>query len=406
MLKHLLFCTFYLYFIGCSNSYQDVEIITTDQRRDIYYGDIANDAIIHLDIERMVLQNVLPSGGKRPYEITYSLSDALYIINRGDTNIETLQDDRIGSHYNLAFQPRSIALNKETKRTLISSVSKPAATLLEESDLYYSDSSYTPPTSFGGEYATGHPYWVDAQHFLLLDRSEKTVELYEVGTLLPLDKIFTSSSVHHVISQDATFYGVLEGEQNASAPGVITFSVKNNSFHNVQEQLLDSFAALPEDFHKSSWGAHHLALHPNREYIYIGSNEGNVFVLKRQDLSLVETFKAGKGVGHFSFYNNILITTNHHDTFKSFHDVSDPEQSHLITELLFAKEEVQGKIMQSHTTHIINDHLYFIFNDANESRFYDINLNNYTINGYISLKNRYCLMGAAKARADISADEM
>ena len=395
----LLLSTFFI--LGCGpgdhmdeDSMDTTEVTTTSTT--LYYGNINNDTVVLLDIEKMQLQEVINSNGVNPYEISQSLGNELYVINRSDYYIGILDTitNTITDEIALSFYPRSISVNLND--ILLTSANEPAAAIITSNTASqsYTDSAYVTPHSFGGTNATGHPVWVDENYFLLLDRTENTIELYEKNNYSPIDKLTTQSSVHHVMYKDGYYYGISEGKQNGVSPGVVKFSVANGKITLAIERLLSSFSTLPSDFTSATWGAHHGAFHPSSNYLYMGSAEGNAFVLDLEQLTLVDTFKAGKGVGHFTFHNNLLITTNHYDTFKSFYDATDPKSNTFIKELHFSNQIYAGVTMQSHTTHIVNNKLYFMFNTTQNSILYKVNLENLTIEESLTLENAYCLMGS------------
>ena len=395
----LLLSTFLL--IGCGpgdhmddDSMDNTEVTTTSTI--LYYGNINNDTVVLLDIEKMQLEEVINSNGVNPYEIAQALDNELYVLNRSDYTIGILDtiSNTIVDEVALGFYPRSISINLND--ILLTSANEPAAAIItsKTASQSYTDSAYVTPASFGGSNATGHPVWVDENYFLLLDRTENTIELYQKGTYAPIDKLITQSSVHHVMYRDGYYYGISEGKQNAVSPGVIKFSVANGKITLAIERLLSSLSNLPDDFNSATWGAHHGAFHPSSNYIYVGSTEGNVFVLDLAQLTLSDTFKAGKGIGHFTFYNNLLITTNHYDNFKSFHDSTDPKSNKFVKELKFSNDIYAGVTMQSHTTHIVDGKLYFMFNTGQNSTLYKINLASITIENSLTLENAYCLMGS------------
>ena len=394
-MKYVLALIVILLFLGCRKDHMDEETITVVSSV-VYYGDINNDAVLAIDIAKMELQEVIASNGIYPYEVAQGVNDELYVINRADYNVGVLNTstNTIDNQIDLDFIPRSIAINGND--TLFSSVDKPSSAVAtsEVVSAVYNDSDYVQPASFGGSNATGHPVWIDDSYFLLLDRTENTIELYLKGTYTPVSKLETSSSVHHVMSRDGFYYAIAEGEQGASSPGVVKFTVSSGTLSLVNERLLSQFNGLPSDFNSSVWGAHHGALHPNDDYIYIGSAEGNVFVLDLTDLNLVDTFKSGKGVGHFLFHNEMLITTNHYDNFKSFYDASDPTGNVFIKELKFSEQIYEGITMQSHTTHIIDNKLYFAFNTDINSTLYKVDLNSISVEESLTLNGCYCLMGS------------
>ncbi len=362
----------------------------------LYYGDIKNNDVIAIDTIKMQLDTRISSNGEYPYEVTQALDKELYVINRADYTIGVLNSstNTIDNEIALSFYPRSIQINDSD--ILLTSANEPAAAVItsDTASQSYTDSSYVTPISYGGKNATGHPVWVDDNYFLLLDRTENTIELYHKESYAPIDKLTTQSSVHHVMHKNGYYYGISEGEQNAVSPGIVKFSVANGKITLSLERLLSSLSSVPDDFNSTTWGAHHGAFHPTAEYIYVGSSEGNVFVLDLEKLNLVDTFKAGKGVGHFTFYDTMLITTNHYDNFKSFYDATDPTSHKFIKELKFSDQIYADINMQSHTSHIVDSKLYFMFNTDQESRLYKIDLESITIENSLTLPNSYCLMGS------------
>ena len=361
----------------------------------LYYGDIINNSVVALDLTLMHPINTIDSNGDYPYEIAQALNNELYVLNRKDYTIGILDpiSNRITGEVNLDFYPRSVKINQND--ILLTSANEPAAAVINSNTASpsYADSGYIEPVSYGGSNATGHPVWVNDDQFLLLDRTENSIELYEKGSFQPIDKLKTRSSVHHVIDKHGIFYGICEGEQNGVSPGILKFTVNHGKIIVIQEKLLSQLSDLPDDFIAATWGAHHGAFHPTQDYIYIGSAEGNVFVLDLENLELADTFKTGKGVGHFTFYGTMLITTNHYDTFKSFYDASNPQQHILLKNISFSEQISSGITMQSHTSHIIDNKLYFMFNTDKESTLYEVNLDLLSIERSVSMVNNYCLMG-------------
>lgn len=402
-MRYCLLLISMLFLLGCGpgdhmdDDSMDTSTEVTTISTTLYYGNVNDDTVVLLDIEKMQLKEVINSNGVNPYEVSQALGDELYVINRSDYTIGILDTttDTIEDEIALSFYPRSISINLND--ILTTSVNEPAAAIITSNTASqsYTDSAYVPPASYGGSNATGHPVWVDDNYFLLLDRTENTIELYQKDSYTPIDKLITQSSVHHVMYKDGYYYGISEGEQNAVSPGIVKFSVANGKITLALERLFSSLSDLPDDFNSTSWGAHHGAFHPSSNYIYVGSTEGNVFVLDLAQLTLVDTFKSGKGVGHFAFYNTLLITTNHYDNFKSFYDASDPTSNKFIKELKFSDQVYPGITMQSHTTHIVDSKLYFMFNTDQNSTLYKINLGNITIEDSLTLENAYCLMGSS-----------
>ncbi len=392
----LVFSVFML--LGCEHGdMMEEEVMTTTViHKTLYYGDIVSDKVVMLDIESMKLRDSIDSNGHYPYEVSEGFGTDLFVINRKDYTIGVLDThtNTIADAVALDFSPRSVKINNLD--AFLTSSNAPSGAIINGniSSAAYSDSSYVDPVSYGGTNATGHPVWVDNNYFLLLDRTENSLELYVKGNYLPIDKFKTKSSVHHVMLKNGYFYGIEEGEQNVVSPGILKFSVSSGKINIIQERLLSELSGLPSDFLPATWGAHHGAFHPTQEYIYMGSSEGNVFVLDLATLSLKDTFKSGKGVGHILFHNNLLITTNHYDTFKSFYDAANPVSNVFIKNIYFDTKVYADMTMQSHTTHIVENMMYFMFNTDHDSTLYEIDLDRLRIHRALTLDNHTCLMGS------------
>jgi len=402
-MKYVLLVLSVFILLGCEHGDMMEEEMATEEamgttvvHKTLYYGDIVSDKVVMLDIESMQLRDSIESNGHYPYEVSEGFGSDLFVINRKDYTMGILdtQSNTIVDEVALDFSPRSIKINNYD--AFLTSSNAPSGAIINGStaSAAYSDSSYVEPSSYGGSNATGHPVWVDDNYFLLLDRTENSIELYVKGNHLPIDKFETKSSVHHVMLKNGYFYGVEEGKQGVVSPGILKFSVVNEKINIVQERLLSELGGLPSDFVPATWGAHHAAFHPTLEYIYMGSSEGNVFVMDLATLSLKDTFKSGKGVGHITFHNTMLITTNHYDTFKSFYDASNPENNVLIKDIYFDTKVYADVTMQSHTTHIVDNMMYFMFNTDHDSTLYEIDLNRLTIHRKLTLDNHTCLMGS------------
>ena len=382
-----------LLIVGC-NSDTSTSSAKTQNNSQLYYGDIQNDRVLVIDINTMSLEKTIDNTGQYPYEVTQLNAKQFVAINRKDYTLNIIEDKEIVKSIDLDFKPRSFVTN--TKRTLISSVSEPSELLFSEnftSSKKYSDSAYTTPKSYGGSYATGHPYWINESYFLLLDRCENAVELYSVDDTAPIDKLLTTTSVHHVVYVDKTYYGLMEGS-TTKALGVVKFKIEFGKIKYVGERLMSDFS----DTNVSLMGGHHLAMHPDGKHLYVPSKEGVVYVLNSEDLSLVRTLKTGKGAGHILFSRVedkvYMITTNHKDVYKSIFDVTDATKSVKLKDIYFDTKASEGITTQSHTTHVIGTNLYFMYNDANSSKLIEMSLKDLNVSRELVVPNNYSLMGA------------
>lgn len=109
------------------------------------------------------------------------------------------------------------------------------------------------------------------------------------------------------------------------------------------------------------------------EHIYVGSTEGNLFVINRNSKELVRTIKTGLGTGHTRFIpsRNMAIITNHHDTFVS---VINTENHSKIKDIEVSGSKINGEILQSHTNYVSPDHMFYYAFASDNGIFYEINL--------------------------------
>ncbi len=376
-----------------------------------YYGDYSSNRAFVIDVDSMKVEKVISNTGKGPYETDKVSNTTAYVLNRDDTsiNVVDLHENRISGTIDLNFKPRSIVPSPSGRLGILSGKSQPWATLIdlkthEISADGFRDSDYNDIADFGGGNATGHPYWISDEHFLMPDRTERTIELYSIESATPVAKLATSSSVHHVFKIGADYFAVLEGKRGATegeaiSPGLIKFGVdlKTGKMTLDKELLLADLPGKPASFGPKQWGAHHASVHPDGKSIYIGSYEGNMFVIDKDSFTLIDSFEAGLGLGHVAFVpeRNIAITTNHYARFKTIVDVSDPRNNRIIKNLTVAQPDSDnsGKRMQSHTSHTGPDGKYFYSVSSRDGVFYAIDLDQLTVAGSVTMENAYPLMG-------------
>ncbi len=381
-------------------------------RKTAYYGDYTGDRVFVIDVSSMKIEKIIEHTGEGPYETDQVTKDYGYVLNRDDTsiNVVSLHENKIESTIALKYKPRSIIPSPNGKQGLLTGKSEPQAAVidLEHHEIRadgFGDSGYKSIADFGGGNATGHPYWISDRKFLLLDRTEKTIELYDTASATPLAKLATSSSVHHVFKVGNDYFGVLEGKRGATAqeavsPGLVKFSIdeKHGKLKLQQEVLLNRYAGIPKTFEPKSWGAHHASLHPDGRSIYLGSYEGTMFVIDKDSLALKDSFHAGLGLGHVAFIpeRNLAITTNHYAPFKTIVDVSDPANNRIIKNLTVANTDTAktGKRLQSHTSHTDPDGKYFYSVSSLDGKFYAIDLAKLEVSDSVTMPGAYPLMGA------------
>jgi len=381
-------------FAGCGSS--DSSSSNTPSTVDYaYLGDRANDKLVKVNMTTMTtVTGSIDSGGSDPYEVQ-SRDDVVYAVNRADYQINLLNfkgssgTESIDESINLPVSPRSILFQDD--EAIVSSTSD-AEVMLVDLTTNTLVSEHTDgagvEVNYGGSYKSGHPLWVSSNTFLLSDRSESSIELYHRNLVTPISKITLPTSVHHILYSEGFYYAAMEGKtaENVS-PGVIKFHIVSDVIIEDERVFFSSFSNLPVEFKRQTWGGHHLGVHAASGRIFMGSREGNVFVLNTADLSLNDVFKAGTGAGHVLFTDDLAIITNHYDEFKTVYDLNTGAVTNIVTNTLINN----GNLLQSHSSWVKDNKLYFIA--SSDKKFVEVDLDTGAVTRTADLGNAYCLMG-------------
>ena len=377
-------------FLGCSKN-----------TNYLYLGDRTNNKIIKVDMDNMKKISSLDSFGKNPYEIV-SNDNNLYAINRSDNKIAVYKIKDLPNQSNKEESKESISLPMMPRSAvfkgdefLLSSTSNAALMLINKTNNKlintYSD-GFGKEENYGGQYKSAHPFWVNKNTFILLDRSESSIELYNRNNTKPISKLNLLTSVHHIIYYKGFYFAAMEGKNKSNiSPGILKFSINNNKLIINKEIYFSSFKdRVKIKLNKETWGGHHLSIDKKNEKVYMGSKEGNIFVLNTSDLTLDDIFVAGKGAGHIMLKNNKAIVTNHFDTFKTIYDTNSKTSFNIQTNE--DKHEANHKYLQSHSSWYKDGFLYFI--SSSENMLVEVDLKNKKVSRKVKLgDNAYCLIG-------------
>ena len=335
-----------------------------------YYSDNNSNRVFIVDPRNMLEVAVIETFGDQPYPIDKVGNDKVYVSTRNSTSLDIIDYDG-EVFFNpgvilLQHRPRSVSYNSNTNMALVSGVRKAMMSLIDVN----SDSVVAvvgSPDEVGSGTITGHPFWVDDDEFLLTDRARQLVHLYKItmhaikkggkkGSHVKVvlqDTIKTPGPVHHfskipgaTFGRDTrTFYGSAEGEgEDDINPSVIEIRVP--AFKS-QINLIGRVELTGD---ASVMGAHHFGMHPDGVHIYMGSKEGNTFIIDRNSMSIVNVVSSGSGSGHTTFdaSANIAIETNHTDTFMTLIDTNT--HTKLVDIPGVASEPTDGNKSQSHTS--------------------------------------------------------
>ena len=327
-----------------------------------YYGDKENNLVVVVDVENMRLVDSISTGHQKTYAVEviktrdtkHSKTPKMYIDNRGSDAIDVFD----ASTYNiiktidLPFYPRSLDTQKEIGLVAVSGTNKPMTAIIDSrTDSVISivgDNTTTYPTTSGHDYissgtlASGHPHWLDETHFVLIDRQKRKIITYKIeknGTsweTTKVNEIDTPSPVHNLIPPEihgqhgrnhnrnkhgdgdlylsTIFYATAEG-----ATGVYPSILKLEFIKGEGLKIIDELKIQKEGLLVDTMGVHHLNFLKDQKTIYVGSDEGTLFVVDYTStpMSIIKTVQAGKGAGHTeeTKHDNIAVVINHKDKF-------------------------------------------------------------------------------------------
>ncbi len=368
-----------------------------------YYGDKENNRIVVVDIDAMSLIESIDTGHQKSYaaEVVQSEADKhahllpkLYVDNRGSNIMDVIdtQTNSIIKSIALPFYPRSINYNALADLVLVSGVDRAMSAVIDvktdEVIATVGNSEVTYPTTSGHAYissgtlASGHPEWLNANTFVQIDREHREIDTYVLSqeangswkTRL-LNRLKTPSPVHNLIPPEihgqgghgheesnlysTIFYATAEGAEGVY-PSVLKLAFIEGEGLSIEEELLIKKEGLSPDI----MGVHHLNFLKNQHYIYVGSDEGNLFIVDytNSPMRIEKIVSAGKGAGHTTEFEHgdIAVVINHKDTFITLMNTAINEK---IADILVSKldlELLEGAQTQSHPAyHFSKDGRYF-----------------------------------------------
>ncbi len=361
-----------------------------------FYGDKEENRVVVIDVEAMTLTESIYTTGIDPYPVDQAGTlDKVYAITRGSNSIDVFNASTLESMGQIELEhfPRSSeAYNPVLGLQLVTGVDKPMASLIDVNTdkvvAVVGDSSLDDIIDYGGSNATGHPFWFDDSRFALIDRGSRTIKMYKVVkrkgrrggyNVMLLDTISTPTAVHHFVKRDTstltgkekhTYYALAEGSPDSDiAPTVLKYVLKENKLHFMaQADLAETGDAII-----ANMGSHHADVHPNGKLMYVGSKEGNVYVINMLKMKVVKTIEAGLGAGHTTFVpeRNIAIVTNHRDTFIT---IVDTVKHQKMTNITVSGESINDEILQSHSSFVHPNMNFFYAFATDNGIFYELDL--------------------------------
>ena len=356
-----------------------------------YYGDWNSNSIYIFDVDNMRLLTTVDNTGDGPYGIDQQSPEKAYALTRLTdsltiVNNRTFENDGI---IPLEHRPRSTNYNPETDLALVSGGDKAMTSIIRvEKDKVVQiigENLETHPHDYGGSLSTGHPLWVTDRQFFMLDRAARKIQLWHPHDGL-LSTLYTATSVHHIFQPHAStmkkgdehvYYAVEEGNRDEpTSPAILRFELQGNTLVETGRVELNSID--PYTYDASVMGAHHAAFRPDGKFIYVGSAEGNLFVIDRKKLKVKKVIEVGMGAGHTTFLSmrDQAIITNHNDTFVS---VINTKNHKWVRNVEVTDTASPAYKSQAHTSGVSLDMQYFYSAASHDGVFYRINLDTWVV---------------------------
>ena len=352
-----------------------------------FYGDKLEDRVVIMDVNHMKLKSEVYTEGLDPYPVDRAgVLDKVYAITRGSSSIDVIDSntfEKLGL-IELKHSPRSSeAYNATLGLQLVTGADKPMASLIDvKADTVVASvglNEIFTVEDYGGSNATGHPFWFSDSQFALIDRPNRMIHIYNVVknadstfSVTLSNSVSTPTSVHHFVkreSSDNFFYALCEGSPTFGiSPSVLKYTISEGKLLFVSETSLSTDEEIIP-----LMGSHHADMHPNGVEMYIGSLEGNIYVLDTTSMTINKTIQAGSGAGHTTFVpdRNIAVITNHKDTFLT---IVDTKTNTAIKNITVSGEQINGEILQSHSTFVNPDMDFFYAFATDNGIFYELNL--------------------------------
>ena len=405
---------------------------TSNEQTKAYFGDKANNLIVVVDVENMKVLEKVPTGNSVSYAAEViktkdshgSSTPKMYVDNRGSNAIGVLDSatNTITKNIPLEFHPRSIAVQKETGLVAVSGVDKPMVAIIDsKTDTVIAtvgNDAVTAPTNSGHSYlasgtmASGHPQWLNENHFVLIDRQNKSISTYKIEknsngdwNTTKVNEITTPSPVHNLVPPEVhgqhgkkhgmqtstIFYATAEGSEGVY-PSVLKLEFLEGKGLSIVEKLEIKKEGVSADV----MGVHHLNFLKDQKHIYVGSDEGNLFIVDytTSPMSIVKTVKAGMGAGHTAEmkHNNIAVVINHKDSFITVMNTQTHEKIADIEVSKLAKDELGSVQTQSHPKyHFSKDGRYFYMFLTEEGAFVKVDLSEKKVVDYLAIGGKLAM---------------
>ncbi|MEN8165876.1 MAG: hypothetical protein ABFR65_00175 [Pseudomonadota bacterium] len=356
-----------------------------------YYGDWDSNRIYIIDVDSMSLLVTVEGTGDGPYGIDQQGADKAYALTRKTESLTVVDNNTLenAGQIPLAHKPRSTHYSAETGLTLVSGGDKAMSSIIkvdvDEVIRVVGEDLVTSPIDFGGSLSTGHPLWVNNNHFFMLDRAAREIQFWNRdGELLSV--LQTPTSIHHLFQVPAdlmtddekeVYYAVVEGNQNELiSPAILRFEILGTDLIQTGLVYLNSYD--PDNLDPAVMGAHHADFHPDGINIYVGSAEGHTFVVNKDTLSVDKMIETGTGAGHTTFLpaRDQAIVTNHNATFVTVINTINHKKVRDVEVATSASPDYKS---QAHTSGVSLDSKYFYSTASHDGVFFRIDMDTWEV---------------------------
>ena len=390
---------------GCGSSSNDnddneTEGNTTKEITRAFFGDKTGSRVLVTEVETMTMAD--PSEVPTGHQITYTADKVydhpkVYVVNRGSNAMDVIDVNtlELTKTIPLLHYPRSAEqMNKTLRLNETSGMDKAMASIIDiDTDQVVAAVGNTTPVdtdnnpNFGGSHATGHPFWLDANHFAILDRYDRKVVTYHIEkdsdigwVTTKLSEVPTTTSIHQIVPSKGNyqgkpgfFYGTAEGATDIY-PSIIEFELVSGVGLEKRREV-----QLKKDgVDVNSMWLHHGDFHPTEPLMYVGSGDGTMFVVdyETMDSNDITTIEAGKGAGHTVMIKekNLAVIINHKDVFVT---IVDTKTNTKIKNVRVSDHDewIGDKTIQAHPKfHVSSDGKYFYAFLTEEGAFYEMDL--------------------------------
>ena len=360
-----------------------------------FFGDKELNRVVIADIEKMEYSKPKYDAFTE-HEITYAVDKVpnkpkAYISNRGSNAIDIIntRSNKIIKTIHTVHYPRSAdAMNSSNHLTEVSGMDKAMASIIDtntdEIVAVVGPNEEMDPENQpqkGGSHATGHPYWLNDTNFIINDRYNKKIVMYRMQNkeAIKVNEVQTLTSVHQFIPRkgyqgpDNIYYAVEEGS-NIEYPSIIKLELTDTGL-----KFVDRVSLKKEGVNVLDMKGHHGDFHPSKKLIYVGSDEGNLFMVNYKTMQIIKTVQAGKGAGHtfMAPEKGIAIVINHSDVFVSIIDL-DTNSKITDARVSTADDLVGQKTLQAHPEYYLSDNKFYMAL-TEEGKIIELDLDTYQV---------------------------